>query len=254
MAEGIAKLFVINPVLKLDDFDGAIGLPRSEKMTLEGTISSSLLLLGCVIVGATFAWDEYFRYGVEKVYPMLWIGTIGSLAAIIATAKKPAWAPFTSMIYAVLEGIAIGAVSASIEHVIPGAVMQAVALTFGAFTGMLVLHRWRLVKVNEWFISIVVGIGAGIGTMYVFGTAADLLYDRPSEFLHIAGWKSCLFSVITLGVAVATFLINLNLIEAGLAKGAPRHMESLAALAIIVSMVWVYLEALRYSAILLAPK
>ena len=57
------------------------------------------------------------------------------------TTFKPVWAPYTTPVYAALEGAALGGISVGFEARDPGIVSQAVFLTFGTLGALLVAYR-----------------------------------------------------------------------------------------------------------------
>ena len=88
------------------------------------------------------------------------------------TIFKPAWSGVTAPIYALLEGLGLGAISALFSQRYPGIAVQAVGLTFGVLLTMLVAYRARLIRVTDKFRM---GVVAATGGIFLFMMAAMAL-------------------------------------------------------------------------------
>jgi uncharacterized YccA/Bax inhibitor family protein len=93
-------------------------------------------------------------------------GAIGGLVMAIVTVFKKSWAGVTAPIYALLEGLVLGGLSAIFEaryrhcH-------QAVGLTFGTLFCLLVAYTSRMIKVTENFKLGVAAATGGILLLYL---------------------------------------------------------------------------------------
>ena len=109
-------------------------------------------------------------------------GAIGGLVLALVTVFKKTWAPITAPLYAVVEGVFIGALSAIFEMRYPGIVMQAVGLTFGTMAAMLLAYRSGLIRATEKFKLGIVAATGGIVLLYLANFVDGLL--RPLHRLH----------------------------------------------------------------------
>jgi uncharacterized YccA/Bax inhibitor family protein len=126
-----------NPVLSNSTFDDVTQRGYVQPMRLGGVINRSLLLLLLVAGTAVGTW-VYAESHPSAVYPIMMTGVFGGFVVAIATTFKKNWAPFTSPVYAILEGLFIGSISLVMEIRFPGLVLQAILLTFGVmFAGAL---------------------------------------------------------------------------------------------------------------------
>ncbi|TAL87654.1 MAG: Bax inhibitor-1/YccA family protein, partial [Rhodanobacter sp.] len=135
-----------NPALNkntfLDAASGAVVSHGDQVMTLNGTVNKTGLLLALVVVGAIFSWSQFQGpASLPAMAPLMIGGAIGGLVLAMITIFKKTWAPVTAPLYALVEGVFIGALSAIFEMRYPGIVMQAVGLTFGVMAAMLVAYR-----------------------------------------------------------------------------------------------------------------
>ena len=128
-----------NPALSDKTF---AGLAASDNpMTLAGTINKTAILLALVLIGAGWVWNLYFAaHQPEAVMPYLLIGSIGGLVMALITTFKQTAAPYTAPIYALLEGLALGGLSAVFDMRYPGIAIQAVGLTFGTLFALLMVY------------------------------------------------------------------------------------------------------------------
>lgn len=145
-----------NPALNknvfLDAASGALVSHDSETMTLNGTVNKTGLLLVLVLVGAMFSWSRYTGpASLPALLPFVLGGAIVGLILGLVTSFKKTWSPVTGPMYALAEGVFIGALSAMFETRYPGIVIQAVGLTFGTMAALLLAYRSGLIRVTEKF-------------------------------------------------------------------------------------------------------
>jgi uncharacterized YccA/Bax inhibitor family protein len=235
-----------NPALSDNTFTAVERVARGEEaMTAQGTANKTLLLLLCVLVTASWIWSRYYQaMNPQVVIPWLAGGAIGGLIVALVTVFKQTWAPITAPLYALLEGLVIGGVSAMFEAQFPGIVIQAVALTFGTCLAMLLAYKSRLIRATENFKMGVVAATGGIMLFYVltmvlgfFGVRMPLMYQN--------GWVSIGFSVFVVIIAALNLVLDFDFIEQGAAQGAPKYMEWYGAFGLMVTLIWLYLEMLR---------
>lgn len=117
-----------------------------EKMTLDGTINKSMILLWITILSAIWVWS-FAEIFIPLLIPIIIISTV--VAFIVIFFKKTA--SYLSPVYAILEWLSIWVISAFYEAQFPGIVLQAVSLTFWVFIMMLTLYKSKLIKVTENF-------------------------------------------------------------------------------------------------------
>lgn len=235
-----------NPALSDNTFTAVGRVARAdEAMTAQGTANKTLLLLLCALVTASWIWSRYFQaMNPQAVTPWLAGGAIGGLIVALVTVFKQTWAPITAPLYALLEGLVIGGVSAMLEAQFPGIVIQAVALTFGTCLAMLLAYKSRLIRATENFKMGVVAATGGIMLFYVltmvlgfFGVRMPLMYTNS--------WASIGFSVFVVIIAALNLVLDFDFIEQGAARGAPKYMEWYGAFGLMVTLIWLYLEMLR---------
>ena len=67
----------------------------------------------------------------------------------------------------------------------------------------------------------------------------------PLPYLNEAGWLGIGISLVIVVIAALNLVLDFDFIESGVAHQAPRYMEWYAAFALLVTLVWLYLEILR---------
>src|SRR5690242_12573545 len=116
-----------------------------ESMTLQGTVNKTGILLLLTIASGAVTWSMY-RSGGNAAMPLAILGFFGGLVLALVTIFRPQTSPYTSPIYAICEGLLLGAISAISAEKYPGIAFQAMFLTFGTLAGLLVAYKTRLIR------------------------------------------------------------------------------------------------------------
>jgi len=227
-----------NPLLKREgSFSSAWA--GSEPMSLQGVINKSGLLLLLCMGAATFGWTHPELRG-----PFLIIGMLGGLIACLVGTFKPAASPIAAPLYAVLEGLALGCISQVIEHAYPGIVLNAMLLTFGVMGLMLVLYTTRTIVVTDRLVKGVLIATASVMLVYFLDMILNLFGFRV-PFIHQSGPLGIGISLVIVGIAAFNLLVDFAVIEQEVRRGSPKFMEWYCGMALLVTLVWLYLELLR---------
>ncbi len=247
----MALMKTSNPALGENTFRGLSSgqyggvADMTARMTLEGTVNKTGVLLLCVMASAYWTWSRFLlAHDMADVAPWMFIGFLGGFIFALVTIFKKEWSPVTAPIYALLEGLALGGLSASMELRFPGIAIQAVGLTFGTLFVLLLAYRSGLIKVTQKFRM---GIIAATGGIMFFYLLQMLLSFFGFQFTTIngSGPIGIGFSLIVVAVAALNLVLDFDFIERGVQYGAPKYMEWYCAFGIIVTLVWLYLEMLR---------
>jgi uncharacterized YccA/Bax inhibitor family protein len=233
-----------NPALKERTFTDIRAAAGEPAMTLQGTATKSLLLVLLTVFSASFTWNAVASGNVRILLPATLVGGIGGLIVAIITTFKPKLSPYTGPIYAVLEGLLLGGVSAMYDARFNGLPAQAVALTFGVFIALLIVYRTGLIKATENFRLGVVAATGGIMVMYLISFVLGFFGVRMN-FLHDSSPLSIGISLVIVVVAALNLVLDFDFIEKGVEHRAPKYLEWYAAFGLLVTLVWLYLEMLR---------
>ena len=220
-------------------------------MTLNGTISASAVLLVLLLISGAFGWNAAsgptLENGVETYSfpPMAFLGIIVGFVAVIVANMKPNLAKIFGPVYALAYGFAVGAISKGYETFYDGIVVQAVLATASVFLVMLVLYRTRIIKVTEKFRRTVMIATIGVMVLYLFSFVLRL-FGTTLPFLNGDNMALSIgFSLFVCGLAAAMLALDFDFIERGIKSGLPANYEWVAALGLVVTLVWLYLEILR---------
>lgn len=241
----MAVMRTSNPALNAKTFTDVRRDPNAPVMTLEGTINKSALLLFLVIVPAAWVWAQV-RAAFDQSVAGQWIlvGAIGGFVVALVTVFKKEWSPITAPIYAALEGLALGGLSALLEAKYPGIAMQSVGLTFATLAAMLLAYRSGLIKPTERFKVGVVAATGAIALYYLIGLGLSF-FGVAMPFLQGNSTASIVVSGVIVVVAALNLILDFDFIQTGVTGGAPKYMEWYGAFGLMVTLVWLYLEILR---------
>jgi uncharacterized YccA/Bax inhibitor family protein len=227
--------------------DGPISSWHSDVMTVGGTITATGVLMVILLATAVVGWQMGPDNSGSEVggFPALALGGIlVGFACAIAMYFRPMWAKFLAPVYAVGEGFFLGVISKAYENFKDGIVLQAVGATLGVFAVMLVLYRTNIIKVTDKFRRIVITATMGLMVFYLFSFIINL-FGGGVSFLHSTSLLSIGFSIFAAGLAAMNLALDFDFIERGSKQGLPKGMEWFAAFALVVTLVWLYLELLR---------
>ncbi|MDD4819548.1 MAG: Bax inhibitor-1/YccA family protein [Flavobacteriales bacterium] len=218
--------------------DGAV-------MSLNGTIYKTLF--GLLLL---FAGGYYSVYTIinspASANILLLTGAIGGLIAAMVTIFKPQVARYTMPLYAILEGLVLGAASLFIPAYFgaPTAVVgQAILATAVTFFVMLIMYRTRIIKVTETFKGVVLAATFGIAIVYF--VLMIMSFFGTGNFLMGTSALSIGVTAFAAVIAALNLAMDFDLIEKMNQMGAPKYMEWYGAFSILVTLVWLYLELLR---------
>ena len=240
-----------NPVLQDKAFQG---LPASgERMTMNGTITRTGVLLALAVATGGWTWQRFSAVAdagdvsaaLAAVTPLMWGGVIAGFVLAMVTSFAKRWAGITAPLYALAEGFALGGISAVMELRYPGIVLQAVMLTVGVLAAMLLLYRTGVIKVTDKFRMGVVAATAAIALLYLVDIGLRAFTSIQIPFIHESGALGIGFSLLVVGLAALNLVLDFDMIERATEQGVPKYMEWYGAFALMVTLVWLYLELLR---------
>ncbi|MDD5429641.1 MAG: Bax inhibitor-1/YccA family protein [Candidatus Omnitrophica bacterium] len=228
-----------NPALGNNIFSGLSSSDSSNVMTIQGTVNKTFILLILAFFSASWAWAN-----PSRVVPFIWLAAIAGFIIAMVTVFKKEWSPVTSPVYALFEGVFLGAISALFEKSYPGIVMQAVGLTFGVLFCLLAIYKSGIIKVTDNFKLGVVAATGGIALLYLVSIIAGF-FGVSFSFIHEGGVLGIGFSLFVVVIASLNLVLDFDFIEKGSQRHIPKYMEWYGAFGLMVTLVWLYLEILR---------
>ena len=225
-----------NPIIQ-KYFSHRVGEISHESMTLEGVLNkvgfSTILLL----LSACYGW-------VYSSFSLVLIGAFGGLALALLTIFKKTWASFTVPLYALFEGLFLGALSALLENIFPGIVSQAILITLLILGLTLGAYRSGYLKATPRFRKMVYLGTSAIFLMYLLNFVLGL-FGSGLPMINSSSWFGIALSLFIVGIASLNLVLDFDFIENAVSQGLPRHMEWYAAFSLLVTIIWLYVEVLR---------
>jgi uncharacterized YccA/Bax inhibitor family protein len=229
-----------NPALRADTFNNLPAVSNlNETMSIAGTVRKCFILLALTVATASWSWSR-----PESLGASLWIAALAGFGVALVTVFKKSWSPLTAPLYALLEGVVLGAISGLMERSYPGIVVQAVLLTFGTLFALLLAYQSGWIQPTENFKLGIVAATGGILVVYLVSMVMGL-FGRSIPLIHSAGPAGIIFSLVVVTIAALNLVLDFDFIEQGSAAGAPKYMEWYGAFGLIVTLFWLYLEILR---------
>lgn len=228
--------------------DGPVSTWHGGLATVRGTASATLTLLLLLIASATVAWFSIAAPAADGTVtlPTGWLigGVIVGLVSVLVATAKPHLARIAAPVYAIAEGVVVGAVSRAFETAYNGIVLQAVGATIGVFVVMLLMYRTGVVRVTDKFRRVIMGAMMGLMAFYLVSFIIGIFGSMPS-FINDSSGLGIVFSLFVAGLAAFNLALDFDMIERIEREKMPAHMEWFGALGITVTLVWLYLEILR---------
>jgi uncharacterized YccA/Bax inhibitor family protein len=218
-------------------------------MTYGGVVAKTLVLLVLTVIAASFGWQNALKWFSPSSGLLFLGGFIVLMMLTFAAVANPGAAAAAGVVYALLMGGWMGAISRVYESYYEGIVGQAVFTSLCVFLACLLLYGTRVVKVTNKFAAMVIGATVGL------------------VFLYFAAWIFTLFGVdfelwtsptplgigLAIGIALVaalTLFLDFAVIERGVEAGAPKGFEWYCAYGLQSTLVWLYVEILRVIALL----
>ena len=214
--------------------------PPARFMTLDDVVLRTAATLGVVVVTGAITW-------IANLESLAIIGALVGFVLALVISFKQSTNPALILAYAAAEGVFLGGISRVFNDAFGGGiVIQAVVGTMGVFAGMLVVYKTGAIRVTPRFTRWLLGALIGVVALSLVNLIASLftpgglgLRDSSNPTLAIG------FSLLCIGIAAFTFLLDFDMIDKGIRQGAPERFAWFAAFGLTVTLVWLYLEILR---------
>ena len=212
-------------------------MEETDDMTVSGAVNKTVLLLGILMIATLWSYSN----PLSIYMPM---GALGAAGVFMLTSFKPHLAPTTAPMFAILEGLFVGTVSAIYAASYEGIIFQAVSATIAVLLTMLMIYRSGLIPVTQKFRMIVSMAVGSIMIVYLISWIGSFAgFTVP--FIHESGMIGIGITVVIIVVASLNLLLDFDNFEKGEAAGAPRYMEWYYGMGLLFTLVWLYVEFLR---------
>ncbi len=239
-----------NPMLNKKAVAKTITLDRDKKrnggplietfqhMTVSGAVTKTLILTMIMLAISFVSYQMPSRM-------LMMIGALGSAGVYFLTSWKPHLSPLTAPIYAVLQGLFVGAVSAVYAMGYEGVVFQAVSATMASLLVMLMVYKSGLIKVTQKFRMVVTMLVGAIMIVYIISMVGSMSGLFRVPYLHESGAIGIGITCFILVVAALNLLLDFDNFEQGEEMQAPKHFEWYYGMGLLFTLVWMYVEFLR---------
>ncbi|MEP6696603.1 MAG: Bax inhibitor-1/YccA family protein [Pseudonocardiales bacterium] len=213
---------------------------RGRTMTVDDVVMRTLAMLGMLALTGAVGW-LLGPIGLTLALPAMLVGFVLSLVIIF----KQVTNPVAILAYAGVEGLVLGAISHLYENAFHGIVLQAVVGTAGVFLGMVVVYTQRWIRATPKFTRWLTGALIGVVVLMVVNLLAGVIGGGDGLGLRSGTPLSIGFSLLCIGIAALTFILDFDGVEKAVAGGAPQRYAWYASFGIVLGLIWLYLEILR---------
>lgn len=225
----------------------------TRSLTIDDVVTKTGITLGVLSVAAIVS---FFLVAGNQAWagPLTFVGAFGGMALVMIgmfTRKQDSKALVLS--YAALEGLFLGAVSWVLTAYTVGTsnagsmIGQAVMGTVGVFGGMLVVYKTGAIRVTPKFTRMLVAATFGVLALMIGNLVLSMFGVGGGDGLGLrsGGTLSIIFSLVCIGIAAFSFLVDFDAADQMIRAGAPEKAAWGIALGLTVTLVWLYLEILR---------
>lgn len=230
-----------NPMLKTNVAESVI--LEGKPMTISGAINKTGILLGIVVLVAVYAWSLCAGGYADKANMLLIRGSIAGLILAIIASFNPKSSPITAPAYAICEGFVVGVISYAYGSMFDGIVQNALGLTILALFAMLFLYKTKVIQATPTFRKVIFISTLAIAIFYLAGFIGALL-GHPMTIFN-GGMLGIGVSLLICAIAAFNFIMDFDFIEQGERNMLPEYFEWYGGFALLVTLVWLYLEILR---------
>jgi uncharacterized YccA/Bax inhibitor family protein len=251
-----------NPALSEKIASEYLVAPREQvaTMTVFGTALKTLVLLVFLVAGGAWGWSSATQsipndigggYGNTTVTIPggFWLASFAAFFVAMFLVFNPRRAALLGIVYALLEGYCLGAISAAFNAQTEGIVSAAVLATVSVFVVALFLYITRIVRPTQ---KMAFAVSAGLGGLILLYVFISIVSIFNWEWLYSDQFRSIgiLVSVIAIVLAALSLTLDFGPIEGGVEAGAPKYMEWYCAYGLMVTLIWLYITLLRLLALL----
>lgn len=238
---------------------GTPGQVDQGRMTVDSVVQKTAISIALVFAAAFATWwwvgdivvsgNFVDEDALARTSTLAIVGSGAAFLLSLVNSFKRVISPALVMVFAVAEGVALGAVSKFFDAQFgDGIITQAVLGTFAAFAGTLAAYRFFDIQVGNKFRTFVM---AGVFGMVGLGLLSIVLsFFGIQTGLFGLGALGLVMSIVGLVLGVFMLVLDFDYVEQGVAAGLPDRESWRAAFGLTVSLVWIYTNLLRILAIL----
>ena len=213
--------------------------PTTRYMTMDDVVTKTGVSFLVTVLAAAAVWAMPGQAAWGLALPAVLVAFV---LGLVISFKQIA-NPVATLAYGALYGVALGAISEAFNTVYPGIVMQALIGTFGVFAGMLMVYKTGAIRVTPKLTRWVVG--ALIGALVLLLVNMVGYWVGFDLGLRDGGPVAIMFSLFMIGLAAFMLLLDFDMADEAIRRGAPAKFAWYIAFGLLVTVVWLYMEILR---------
>jgi uncharacterized YccA/Bax inhibitor family protein len=234
---------------------------RADVTTLQGVVNKTAILVGIAVVAGSGGYAVAAAGFLGAVTISAIVSLIVTIGIFYKIRGNPAHAVFLAPVYAVVQGFFLGALTGAFEEWLKhygvvaagGLALQAFIITISIMLAMLGLYYARILQPTKMFVAVVSTLTVGVMITYLISFAAKLIFGTGLPLIDVfttsqegyAPWIGLGLNVFILGLASMWLIIDFGLVEEKVKSGAPKYMEWYCSFALMVTLAWIYYEALK---------
>ncbi len=238
-----------NPTLREEVFDikdnngDSLGLEKA--MSETGTLIKTLFLGSLMTLSALYTWYLVGAGFADKALILTSVGAIGGFIAVLVVCFGPKnkFLAITTSIYALFEGLFLGAISAMFNAAYPGIVTQAMLGSILTIFGMFIAYSTRIIRMTDTLRKVIFISTFAVAGIYILQWILMFFHvSIPQIFSNSPIGIG--FSVVVCLIAAFNLIMDFDFIEQFSGR-APGYMEWYGAFSLMVTIVWLYIEILK---------
>src|SRR5215217_6637306 len=209
-------------------------------LTMDDVVTKTGLSFLVTVLAAAAVWALPGQAAWGLALPAVLIAFVLGLFIAFKQIANPA----ATLSYGALYGVALGAISEAFNDIYPGIVIQALIGTFGVFAGMLVVYKTGAIRVTPKLTRWIIGALVGALVLSLANFVAYFFMDDGLG-LRSGGAIAIVFSLVMIGIAAFMLLLDFDMADEAIRRGAPAKFAWYVAFGLLVTVVWLYMEILR---------
>lgn len=220
-------------------------LDENSAMTVSGTVLKTCFLGLLMLATFSYTWYLQLMGFADKAQLLYNVGIWGGLGMCLAICfiPKNKFLILTTPLYAMLEGLALGYISALANKFYPGVVFQATIATFIALFTMLILYSTKVIRCTSKFRAVMTTSIFSIFAIYMLQLILSLFHVNI-PFLFSNGPIGIGFNLLIVGVASFSLIMDFDNIES-FSSRVDKNMEWYFGFSLMVTLIWLYIEMLQ---------
>ncbi|MCL1837941.1 MAG: Bax inhibitor-1/YccA family protein [Propionibacteriaceae bacterium] len=213
-------------------------------MTIDDVLAKSAITMGLMIAVAALT---MVFLPITALWPVTAVCGLAAFGTVFLVSARRNVNPAFVLLYSVVEGVFLGAISKTFDTIYPGIIFPAVFGTFVTAGVVLAGYHFLRIRVTGRLRKMVIVGTIALAAVYfvnfilaIFGIHTGIIGIGPG-----AGALAMLISALGVGLAVFNLLLDFERIEDGVRNQAPANESWRASFGLVVTMVWLYIELLR---------